>query len=79
MTKVDNLLSKYSLTRDTTQAYIDAITRSNQTETAEELEVSRDTINRYKKAFASMTTEERALIIASLLQEKLLQNNLSER
>jgi DNA-binding XRE family transcriptional regulator len=71
--KIDQILSKYSLTRDTTTDYINAITRMNQTETAEELDVSRDTINRYKNAFVQMTREERALVIASLTQEKLLE------
>lgn len=74
--KVDTVLEKYSLTRDTAAQYIDAITRKNQTETAEALGVSRDTINRYKNAFSQMTGEERNLVIAALLQEKLLEESL---
>jgi len=70
----EQILQKYGLTRDTATQYIDAITRSNQTETAEELDVSRDTINRYKNAFSKMKPKERTLLIATLLQEKLLQN-----
>jgi DNA-binding XRE family transcriptional regulator len=64
--EVDKLLKKYSLTRDTATQYIDAITRKNQTQTAEELGVSRDTVNRYKNAFREMTRIERSLIIATL-------------
>jgi len=44
MTQVDDILERYGLTRDTAQRYIDAITRLNQTEAADELDVSRDTI-----------------------------------
>lgn len=66
------VLEEYGLNRDTTTQYIDAITRSNQTQTAEELDVSRDTINRYKNAFQEMTGEERLLLISTLTQEKLL-------
>jgi len=43
--ETEDILDKYSLARDTTVKYIDAITRQNQTETADELEVSRHTIN----------------------------------
>jgi hypothetical protein len=74
MNNVDDILSKYSLTKETAQQYIDAITRMNQTQTAEELDVSRDTVNRYKNAFQEMTPQERNLLIASLAQNKLLQH-----
>jgi len=70
MTDLDDLLSSYGLTRDTAIAYIDAIVRSNQTETADELNVSRDTVNRYKKAFREMSGEERAFIISVLFTER---------
>ncbi len=73
MTSVDNILTKYSLTRDTAAKYVDAITQMNQTETAEALDVSRDTINRYKNLFRDMNKQERALLIASLTQDKLLE------
>jgi len=66
------VLEEYGLTRETAAQYVDAITRSNQTQTAEELDVSRDTINRYKNAFAEMTPGERLLLISTLTQEKLL-------
>lgn len=71
---VDEILEKYGLTRDTATKYIDAITRQNQTQTAEELQVSRDTINRYKKAFARMNSMERHQLIATLTTDKILQN-----
>ena len=70
---LDQILEKYGLTRRTTTEYIDAITRLNQTQTAEELGVSRDTVNRYKNAFAEMSAQERSLLIASLAQDKLLE------
>ncbi|GCF15051.1 hypothetical protein Harman_29860 [Haloarcula mannanilytica] len=72
MTTTAEILSKYGLTRETVTQYIDAITRMNQTQTAEEIEVSRDTINRYKNAFKEMNAQERLLLISNLTQEKLL-------
>ena len=66
------VLDEYGLTRETAAKYVDAITRSNQTQTAEELDVSRDTINRYKNAFSEMDAQERLLLISTLTQEKLL-------
>ncbi|WP_128906775.1 hypothetical protein [Halorubrum amylolyticum] len=72
MTTTAEILDKYGLTRETVTHYIDAITRMNQTQTAEELDVSRDTINRYKKQFSKMDAQERLLLISNLTQEKLL-------
>jgi len=66
------VLEEYGLSRETAANYIDAITRSNQTQTAEELNVSRDTIHRYKNAFSDMNAQERLLLISTLTQEKLL-------
>jgi DNA-binding XRE family transcriptional regulator len=74
--KVDELLDKHNLERETTTRYIDAITHMNQSETATEIEVSRQTINRYKNTFAQMRPQERSLIIASLIQQKLLEQGL---
>jgi len=76
--KVDDLLDKHNLDRDTATRYIDAITHMNQSETATEVEVSRQTINRYKNTFAQMKPQERSLIIASLTQEKLLEQGLKK-
>lgn len=76
MTKVDETLEKYSLTRENVVAYIDAIVRSNQTDTAEAMGVSRDTVNRYKKTFGSMSEQERLLVVSALTQEKLLESGL---
>jgi Trp operon repressor len=67
-----SLLEEYGLSRETTTEYIDAITRMNQTQTADEIGVSRDTVTRYKNAFAEMTTQERRFLIATLTQAKLL-------
>jgi hypothetical protein len=70
---VDEILEKYKLEQDTVTQYINTITHSNQSETAEEVDVSRQTINRYKNAFAQMKPEERLLIISTLTQQKLLE------
>jgi hypothetical protein len=72
--KADEILDKYNLEREIATRYIDAITCMNQTQTAQEVEVSRQTINRYKNAFSEMNPMERSQIIASLTQEKLLQH-----
>jgi DNA-binding XRE family transcriptional regulator len=73
MEGIEQVLKKYSLSRETAQKYIDGITRLNQTQTAEEIGVSRDTINRYKKAFQKMTPLERSLLISTLTQDNILQ------
>ena len=70
---VDEILGNYTLEQDTVTQYINTITHSNQSETAEEVDVSRQTINRYKNAFAQMKPEERLLIISTLTQQKLLE------
>jgi DNA-binding XRE family transcriptional regulator len=70
--RIKQVLKEYGLSRETAARYIDAITRSNQTQTAEELDVSRDTVNRYKNAFQEMNAQERLLLISSLTQERLL-------
>jgi len=71
--EADRILNKYDLSKETAAQYIDAITRMNQSETAEEIEVSRQTVNRYKNVFAEMNAQERSLLIASLAQDKLLE------
>jgi DNA-binding XRE family transcriptional regulator len=76
--ELDEILSKYSLTRDTAAQYIDAITRMNQTQAANQLDVSRDTINRYKKAFSKMDAQERLQLISSLAHDKLLQHTTNQ-
>lgn len=68
--ELDDLLSKYGLTRDNTIAYLDTVIRMNMSQTADELNVSTDTVHRYKRAFKEMSQEERAYIIASLFDEK---------
>lgn len=73
---VQMLLDEYGLSRETAAEYIDAITRYNQTQTAEEVSVSRDTINRYKRAFDQMTDRERTLLITSLTQAKLVEQSI---
>jgi len=76
--KPEDVLSKYSLTRETAAQYIDAATRLNASETAGELDVSRDTIHRYKRAFAEMSAQERLLLISALAQNQLLDKVTTE-
>ena len=70
---VDKILNRYNLERKNATRYIDAITRLNQSDTAEEINVSRQTVSRYKDAFQEMTDSERTLLIASLTQQKLFE------
>jgi transcriptional regulator with XRE-family HTH domain len=70
---VDKILNRYNLERKNATRYIDAITRLNQSDTAEEIGVSRQTVSRYKNAFKEMTDNERTLLIAALTQEKLFE------
>lgn len=70
---VERVLGRYDLDRETVKRYVEAITYLNQTEAAEEIGVSRQTIHRLKKTFQKMKPQERTLLIASLLQEKLLE------
>jgi hypothetical protein len=78
VTNIKKILSKYSLTEETATKYIDAITRMNQTQTADELNVSRDTVNRYKNAFKQMTPLERTYLITALTQDNLLEHTAED-
>jgi predicted DNA-binding protein (UPF0251 family) len=73
--KVDDILDENSLDREIASQYIDAITRSNQSEAADEIGVSRQTIQRYKTAFNDMTQRERALVITNLSYENLTETS----
>lgn len=70
---VDNILNRYNLTRETARRYIDAIIQLNQSQAADEAQVSRQTIDTYKNAFQQMTDTERAALISSLAHETLLE------
>jgi ACT domain-containing protein len=70
---VDKILNRYNLERKNATKYIDSITKLNQSDTAKEIGVSRQTVSRYKDAFKEMTDSERTLLIASLTQEKLFE------
>jgi predicted DNA-binding protein (UPF0251 family) len=70
VTKVDELLDEYSLTRENARAYVDAIVRLNQTKAADEMGVHRKTVENYKNRFAEMSEEERAFVIAALFDER---------
>lgn len=68
---VDEILKRYGLKRDLTANYIDAIVRMNQSETADAIGVSRQTINRYKTTFREMTPQERLRVLSRLTQDAL--------
>lgn len=70
MSEIDRILSEYGLTRANATAYIDTVIRKNMSQAAEEIGVSTDTVHRYKRAFARMSEEERALLITSLFDER---------
>ena len=70
---VDDILNRYNLTRETARRYIDAIIQLNQSQAADEAQVSRQTINTYKNAFQQMTDTERAALISSLAYETLVE------
>lgn len=67
---VDRLLSEYGLTGANATRYIDAVIRMNMTKAAAEIDVSTDTVHRYKRAFANMSAEERAYLITALFDER---------
>ena len=69
MPNVDDILESYGLTRATAIDYIRFIVGCNQTEAARRIDVSRDTINRYKKAFNKMTETERTFLIYTLMED----------
>lgn len=71
---VDEILSKYGLTRDTAQQYIDGVVRLNRSQTADELNMSNDTVHRYKRAFNQMSQRERTILIAQLFLDNLLED-----
>lgn len=77
--KPGDVLAKYSLSKEVAAGYVHLITYQNQTETAEELDVSRDTVNRYKNSFAEMSAEERLLLISAFAQDQLLDEATSEK
>lgn len=60
------------VTVDAISWVLNAATHINQTEAAEELGVSRDTLNRYKNRFAEMNRQERLLLISTFAQKQLL-------
>lgn len=70
MSLVDDLLAKYSLKRETAEDYVDAIVRMNQSASAEEIGVSRETVRKYKNRFEQMQPTERAVLISELMRER---------
>lgn len=56
---------------ETARKYLDAIVRMNQTDTADEIDVSTFTVNRYKHKFRDMGPRERNLLIIRLAAQNL--------
>lgn len=71
---VDEILQRYSLTRDTARKYIDAIVQQNQSQAADDADISRRTVNTYQRAFHDMTDLERAALISALAHDNLLEH-----
>jgi hypothetical protein len=80
---VDRILDRYNLNRAQAQRYLDAISRLNQKETAEEVGVVPRTINqKFKKAFEDMSETERAFLFFNLFAERyssLIETHTSNR
>jgi response regulator of citrate/malate metabolism len=68
--RVEQILSRYGIDRETAMDFVDAIVRMNQSEAADEVGVSRPTIRRYKEKFGEMGESERAFLISYLSAEK---------
>lgn len=71
---IDTILDRYNLTRDTARKYIDTIVRFNQSQAADEADVSRRTFNNYQRALREMTDTERAALISALAHETLIEH-----
>lgn len=70
--KVGQILSKYGLDRGLAQAYIEKAVYLNQTDTAEAMGVSRQTVRNYKEKFEEMNRGERVYLIAQFGEECLM-------
>jgi polyhydroxyalkanoate synthesis regulator phasin len=71
---VDDILNRYNLTRETARQYIDTIVRFNQSQAADEADVSRRTFNNYQRALREMTDTERAALVSALAHETLIEH-----
>jgi hypothetical protein len=71
--KVDQILSKYGLDRRLAQDYLKNVVYLNQTETADAMGVSRQTVQRYKEKIGEMTQGERVYLLAQLGEESLME------
>ena len=70
---VDDILNRYNLTKDYARRYIDSIVHLNQSQAAEEADISRETARKYKNAIHEMTDLERATLISALAHDTLLE------
>lgn len=70
---VDDLLSEYGMERGLAQDYIEHTLFLNQTKTAEAMDVSRQTVQRYKNIFGEMSRGERIYLLAQLGEESLME------
>lgn len=68
--KVDKILKRYSLQRDTARKYIEAVTMGNGKEAAQQIGVSRRTVSNYKAGFKAMSDPERVLVLSHLMKER---------
>jgi len=68
--RVDEILKRYSLQRDTARKYVEAITMGNGKEAAQQIGVSRRTVSNYQAGFNAMTKPERVLVLSKLMKER---------
>lgn len=66
MSRLSEILERYSLKQETAAAVVDAVVRFNRSNAAEEIGVSRETVYRYQKAFRDMTECERRYVLDAL-------------
>jgi hypothetical protein len=69
-TVFERILNKHGMTEKTALKYVDGVVRRNNVETAEIMNMSDETVKRYKDKFDRMSETERWIVIAELSQRK---------
>jgi hypothetical protein len=69
-TAFERILNKHGMTKETALKYVDGVVRRNNVETAEIMDMSDETVKRYKDKFDRMSETERWIVIAELSQRK---------
>jgi len=69
-TVFERILNKHGMTEDTALKYMDGVVRRNNVETAEIMDMSDETVKRYKNKFDRMSETERWIVLGELSQRK---------